>query len=57
MTYFNNAFNSLSVFNLNSLLNSINNDTDNKAWLYEDKVQHPLEHYLAKVETLNVQQL
>jgi hypothetical protein len=53
-SYSNDKSNSSSVFNLDSLLDGINDDTNDKLWLFNDEVQHPLEHYLAKAEELNV---
>jgi hypothetical protein len=53
--YSNNESNSLSVFNINSLLDGTNDDTKDELWLFNDKVQHPLEHYLTKAKELNVQ--
>jgi hypothetical protein len=56
-SYSNDESNSLSVFDPNSLLNGINDNTNDESWLFDDEVKHPLEHYLAKVEELNVQRL
>ncbi|KFZ15704.1 hypothetical protein V501_02589, partial [Pseudogymnoascus sp. VKM F-4519 (FW-2642)] len=43
-----------SVFDLDSFLDGIDDDTDDKSWLFDDEVQHPPEHYLAKAEELDV---
>jgi hypothetical protein len=56
-SYSDDESDSLSVFDINSLLDSINDDTNDESWLFDDEVQHPLEHYLAKAEELDVQQL
>ncbi|OBT74748.1 hypothetical protein VF21_06623 [Pseudogymnoascus sp. 05NY08] len=44
---------SWSIFELDSLLDDIDDDTDDEAWLYDDEVQHLPEHYLAEAETLD----
>ncbi|KFX90409.1 hypothetical protein V490_06472 [Pseudogymnoascus sp. VKM F-3557] len=56
-SYSNDESDSSSVFDFDSLLDSIDNDTNDKSWLFDDKIKHPPEHYLAEAEELDVQRL
>ena len=56
-SYSDDESDSSSVFDLDSLFDGIDDDTDDESWLFDDEVQHPPEHYLAEAEELDVQRL
>jgi hypothetical protein len=39
---------STSDADLDSLSDDIDDDTDDEAWLFDDEIHHPPEHYLAE---------
>ncbi len=49
-SYSDDESDSSNIFDLDSPLDGIDDDIDDEAWLYEDKVQRPPEHYPAEAE-------
>ena len=56
-SYSDDESDSSSVFDFDSLLNGIDDDTDDESWLFDDEIKHAPEHYLAEAEELDVQRL